>query len=78
MLVLTGLSSPIADVILELPLSDEFFDLILECDAFFHCVANILVISAVLVLVSFRAVSPHCIYSLIDSCMFYGQEYILT
>ena len=78
MLVLIGLGAPVADIVLEVPLSDEFFNLILECDAFFCGVANIWVISAVLVLVSFRAVSPHYIWSLVDSCMFCGQEYILT
>ena len=59
MLVLEGLGALIADVVLEVPFSDEFFDLILERDAFFGGVANISVISAVLVLVSFGAVSPH-------------------
>ena len=78
MLVLAGLGAPVADVVLEVPFSDEFFDLILKCDAFFCGVANISMISAVLVLVSFRAVSPHRIWSLVDSCVLCGQEYILT
>ena len=59
MLVLVGLGAPVADVVLEIPFSYEFFDLIFECDAFFYGVANISVISAVLVLVSFQAISPH-------------------
>ena len=57
MLVLARLGAPVADVVLEVPLSDEFFNLILECDAFFCGVANVSMIVAVLVLVSFRAVS---------------------
>ena len=77
-LVLVGLGALVADVVLEVPLSDEFFNLILECDVFFCGVANISVISAILVLVHFRAVSPHCIWSLVDTCVLYGQEYILT
>ena len=51
--VLAGLGAPITDIALKVPLSNEFFDLILECDAFFCGVANILVVPAVLVLVSF-------------------------
>ena len=50
--ILTGLGDPVADVVLEVPLSDEFFNLILECDKFFGGVANILMVLAVLVLVS--------------------------
>ena len=78
LLVLEGLGAPVADVIMEVPFSDEFFYLILECDAFFCGVANISVIPVVLVLVSFGAVSLHRIWSLIDSCVLRGQEYILT
>ena len=78
MLVLAGLGAPVADVVLEVPFSDEFFDLVLEYDAFFCCVANISVIPAILVLVSFGAVSPHRIQSFVDSCVLCGQEYILT
>ena len=77
-LVLAGLDAPVADLVLEVPLSDEFFNFILECDAFFCGVANISVISTILVLVSFRAVSSHCIWSLLNSCVLCGQEYILT
>ena len=53
MLVLAGLGSLVEDVVLEVSFSDEFFDLILECDIFFCGVANISVISAVLALVYF-------------------------
>ena len=72
MLVLVGLGAPVADIVLEVTFSNEFFNLIFECDAFFCGVANTSVISVVLVLVSFRVVSPHRIWSLIDSCVLYG------
>ena len=51
--VLTGLGAPVADVVLEVLLSDEFFDIVLECDAFFSGVANILMVLAILVLIFF-------------------------
>ena len=47
-LVLAELGAPVTDVVLEVPFLDEFFNLILECDAIFCGVANISVISAVL------------------------------
>ena len=78
MLVLAWLGAPVVDVVSEVPLSKEFFDLILECDAFFNGVANILMISAILILVSLRAVSQHRVGSFVDSCVLGGQEYILT
>ena len=78
MSVLTGLGAPVADIALEVPLSDEFFDLILECDAFFGVVANILMVPAILVLASFLVVSPHCVRSFVDSRSLCGQEYILA
>ena len=52
MSVLARLGAPVADVVLEVPLSDEFFNLVYECDAFFGGVANVSMISAVLILVS--------------------------
>ena len=76
--VLVGLGAPVADVVSEVPLTDEFFNLILECNAFFSGVANVLVISAVLTLVSLQAVSPHRVWLFVDSCMFGGREYFLT
>ena len=76
--ILAGLDVPVADVVLKIPLSDEFFDLVLVCDAFFYGVANILVISVVLILVSLRVVSQHRIRSFVDSCVLCGQEYIIT
>ena len=78
MLVLAGLGALVADVVLEVLFSDEFFDLILDRNAFFCGVANISVISIVLVLVSFRTISPHRIRPLVDSRVLCGQEYILT
>ena len=50
-LVLAGLSAPIADVVLEVSLSDELLNLDLEGDAFFRGVTNIPVVSTVLILV---------------------------
>ena len=51
--VLVGPGALVADIVLEVPLSDEFLDLVLKCDAFFGGMANILMVSVVLVLVSF-------------------------
>ena len=76
-LVLKGLRAPVADEVLEVPFLDKFFDLILERDALFCGVANGSVISAVFVLVSFREVSPHRIWPLVDSRGLCRQEYIL-
>ena len=58
-LVLMGLGAPVTDVVLEVSLSDEFLNLVLEGDAFFRRVADIPVVLAIIVLVPLRAVSPH-------------------
>ena len=50
--VLVGLGTLVVDVASEVSLADEFFDFILECNAFFSGVANVLVIPAVITLVS--------------------------
>ena len=76
--VLMGLGALVADVVSEVPLMDEFFNFILECNAFFSGVANVLVIPTVLTLVFLRVVSPHRVGSFVDSCMLGGQEYFLT
>ena len=55
-LVIKRLGASIADVVSEIPFTNKFFDLILEHNALFGGVANIFVISAILVLVSFGAV----------------------
>ena len=57
-LVLARLGAPVADVVLEVPISNEL-NLILQGDAFFFGVADISVVSVVLALVPFRAVSLH-------------------
>ena len=44
------------DVVTEIPFTDKFFDFILEHNALFGGVADIFVISVILVLVSFEAV----------------------
>ena len=51
-MVLLGLGAPVADVVSKVPLADEFFDFILECDAFFGSVANVFMISSILAWVS--------------------------
>ena len=50
--ILVGLGAPVVDVVLKVPLPDEFFDFILECDAFFGGVANVFMISSILAWVS--------------------------
>ena len=77
-LVLAGLGAPIADIVLKVSLSDELLDLLLKGDVFFRGVADISVVSAVFALVSFRAISPHRIWSLVYACVLRGQEDILT
>ena len=47
----------VLDVVSEIPFTDEYFDLIFEHNALFSGVADIFVISVILVLVSFGAVS---------------------
>ena len=58
-LVIVWLCAPVEDIIPEVSLSGEFFNLILECVALFHGVADISMVSAVFVLIPLRAVSPH-------------------
>ena len=50
-LVFAGLGALIADIVLEVSLSDELLNLVLEGDTFFHSVADIPVVSVVLILV---------------------------
>ena len=59
MLVLVGLGALVADVILEVSLSDELLNLVFEGDAFFHGVDDVSMKSAVFILVSLRTVSLH-------------------
>ena len=77
-LVLVGLSAPVADVVLEISLSDELLNLIFKGDAFFRGVADISVKPIVFILVPLRAVSPHRIRSFVHARVLRGQEYILT
>ena len=77
-LVLMGLGAPVADVVLEVSLSDELLNLVFEGDAFFRGMADISVKLAVFIPVPLRAVSPHRIGSFIHACMLRGQEYIVT
>ena len=65
-LVVALLGSFVTDVILEVPIMDEFLDLILEHDAFLCGVADRLI------LISFGAISSQRVRSLIDTCLFSG------
>ena len=56
-MVVVRLGTSVADVVSEIPFTDEFFNLILEHNALFDCVANIFVKSTILILISFGAVS---------------------
>ena len=76
-LVIAGLGALVADVVLEVSLSNELLDLVLEGDAFFRGVVDIPVLSTVLILVLVRAVSPHRIGLLIYAYVLRGQQYIL-
>ena len=50
-LVVLWPGASVMDIVLEVSFSDEFFNLILECDAFFHSVVDISIKSTVLVLI---------------------------
>ena len=76
-LVIMWLGASIADIILEVSLLDEFFNLILKRDALFRGVADISRESTVFVLIPLRAVSPHLIRSFVHVHVLRGQEYIL-
>ena len=48
---------PVVDVILKVPTANEFLNLILESDVLFSGVTDILVVSAVFILISLRSIS---------------------
>ena len=77
-LVIVWPSASVADIVLEISLSDEFFNLILECDALFRGVADISMVFAVFVLIFLQVVSPHRIRSFVHALVLRGQEYIPT
>ena len=77
-LVIARLGPSITDVVSEVPVMDEFLDLILKHDALLCGMSDILVISIILILVSFGAFSWQRIRPLIDVCLFCGQEYLFT
>ena len=77
-LVVSWPGASITDIVREVSFLDEFFDLILESDAFFRSVADISMKSTVFVLIPLRAVSLHRIGSFVHACVLRGQEYILT
>ena len=77
-LVLVGLGAPVADVILDVSISDKLLNLIFEGDAFFCGMTDVFVKSVVFILVPFRAVSSHRIRSFVHAHVLRSQEYILT
>ena len=76
-LVVTRLGTFVANVISEVPLSNEFLDLIPEHNAHLDGVADIFVISEILILIPFLAVSSQRIRLLVYACMLSGQEDVL-
>ena len=68
----------IADIVPKVSFSDEFFNLILECNALFRGVGDISMVSVVFVLIPLQAVSPNPIGSFVHARVLCGQEYILT
>ena len=77
-LVTTWLGSFVTDVVLEVPITDEFLNLILKHDTLLCSVAEILVIPVVLVLISFGAVSLQWIGPFEDARLLGCQEDIFT
>ena len=77
-LVSARLGAFFADVISEIPITDEFLDFILEHDALLCGMANILVISVILILISFGAISYQRIRSFVDAYLLGGQKDFLT
>ena len=67
-LVSAQLGTSNTDVISEVPITNEYLDLILEHDVLLCGVIDILVIPEVLVLISFGVVSSQWIRSLVDAC----------
>ena len=72
-LVILWPGASVADIVPEVSFLDEFFSLILERDALFRGMADISMISAVFVLISF----PHRIGLFVHTHVLCGQEHIL-
>ena len=47
---------PVVNVVLEVPATNEFLDLILECNALFSSVTDVLIVLTIFTLIPFRAV----------------------
>ena len=62
--------SPSVDIILKVPKTDEFFDLILKRDTLLRNMTDVLVVSTILVLVPFRADSTQQVGPFEDSGLF--------
>ena len=73
-LVTVRLGYPITDVVLEVPITNEFLNLFLKHDTFLCSVADILVISIVFVLISFGAVSSQWVGPPEDAYLLGCQE----
>ena len=73
-LVSARLSASVLNLILEVPISDEFLDLISEHDALLRCMADILVILIILIPIPFETISSQRIKPLVDACLLGGQE----
>ena len=65
---------PIVNVILEVPAMDEFLDLILECNAFFGSVTDVLVVFAIITLIPFGVVSTQWVRLLEYSSLFWAMK----
>ena len=77
-LVNPWLGASVTNINSEVPVMDEFLDLILEYDTLLCGMADILVISVILALVSSGVVSSQWIRPLVDACLLGGQEVLLT
>ena len=71
------LGSPVTNVVLKVPIMDEFFALILKHDALLCGMADILEIPIVLVLISFGAISSQWVEPLVDPSLLGCQEDLL-
>ena len=71
-LVIARLGPSVTNVVPGVTVTDELLDLVFEHDALLCGMADIFVISAVLVLVSSRVVSSQLIRSLVDACLLGG------
>ena len=55
--IILRLGPLVVNVVLEVPAANEFLNFILKCNAFFNSVTDVIMLSAIFVLIPFRAVS---------------------